>query len=73
MAHLVTYKMLSKKVDIVIRIIDDCKRKNKPLAEFYILEIISKIDQYYRFERITIDARNYFTKRLAIIWNDSLK
>lgn len=33
MARLVTYKMLSKKVDIVIRIIDDCKRKNKPLAK----------------------------------------
>lgn len=29
MARLVTYKMLSKKVDIVIRIIDDCKKKKK--------------------------------------------
>lgn len=76
MTRLETYKTISKKVDIFIRIFDYCKRKsNKPLAEFYLSEITRKIDQYYLFEKITVDARNYFINRISdnIKWFNNIK
>ena len=65
MTRLEIYKMLSKKVDSHIRIIEYCKTKeNKKLAYFYYERINDQIENYYRFEKITNDANNYFMNRL---------
>ena len=65
MTRLETYKILSKKVDCHIRIIEYCKTKeNKKLAVYYYERIKDQIENYYRFEKITNDANNYFMNRL---------
>ena len=60
------YKNLSRTVDYHLNIIDYLKIKNnKPLAKHFYTVIISLVNNYYHFTQLTVDAKNYFIKRIT--------
>ena len=63
MTRIETYKDLQRKVDYHLKIIDYAKIKNnKPLAKHFYTSIISLVHNYYRFKRLTDDAKKLFLK-----------
>ena len=66
MTRIEMYKHLSISVDYHLKIIDYAKIKNnKSLAEKFYTAIISLVGNYYRFNKISFDAKHYFNNRIA--------
>ena len=60
------YKLISRTVEYHIKIINDLKIKNnKSLAKHFYTVIISLVNNYYHFTRLTVDAKNYFINRIT--------
>ena len=60
------YKNLSRTVDYHIKIINALKIKNnKTLAKHFYTVIISLVNNYYHFTRLTVYAKNYFVNRIT--------
>ena len=65
MPRLETYKMLSKKVNRYIQMINKCRIvNNKDIALWNCNVISSIINDYYRLGKITFVAKIYFENRI---------
>ena len=71
MTRLETYKMLSKKVNRYVKMINHCATlKEYENAEWYYVRIMNLLEQYYKYEKISFQAKELFINR--IIYNTNL-
>lgn len=66
MTRIEIYKEMSRTVDFHLKIINFLKiQNNKTVAMQFYTAIINLVNNYYRFNRLTFDAKNYFINRIA--------
>lgn len=71
MTRLESYKMLSKKVNRYVKMINHCAILNEyENAKCYYVRIMHLLEQYYKYEKISFQAKEFFINR--IIYNTNL-
>lgn len=66
MTRLETYKMLLKKVNRYIKMINHCATLHDyENAEWYYVSIMNLLEQYYKYEKISFQAKTLFINRIV--------
>lgn len=72
MTRLDTYKMLSKKVNRYVKMINhSATLNNYENAQWYYVRIMNLLEQYYKYEKISFQAKVFFINR--IIYNTNFQ